>query len=192
MSPRAALLLGTHGCALALGLVTFNFTIHQPHLKRDRALELAAEKHARKTEAVGSTIATQVRDTHETRQEEVRYVTRETIRAVPLYLPAPVPVPGVREAPGGAGGQGNQAAVVGDRATRLPLGFVRLHDYSALGIDPPVPTPSGEPLGSATSVDLSALAVTLGDNYGVCHGDRAEVKAWREWYAKEAAAWPVH
>jgi hypothetical protein len=38
---------------------------------------------------------------------------------------------------------------------------------------------------------MPAVLTTIAGNYGVCRGWRAEAAAWREWYARERAAWPV-
>jgi hypothetical protein len=196
VSPRAIFLAATHAAAFTAGCAFFQVAIHQPHLKRDQALQLQAEKRARQAERDTTEIAQAIRDEKDTKQAEVRYVTQEIIKAVPLYLPAErLPLPGVRGGAEGAGGTALGHDLRGDGGgssapVHLPVGFGRLHDYAALGVDPPVPAPSGEPLAASSGIDLPALAVTLAGNYGVCHADRAEVRAWREWYQREVAAWP--
>lgn len=179
--------------AFGTGWWTHGALIYRPHLAADQRAALAASTKARTTEQAGVKIATQVRDKLDTQQETIRYVTRETLRAIPVYLAGRAGASG--RPGGGVPGDGPQchAAAEGGGVdspdVSLPVGFGRLHDYAALGVDPPVPAPSGEPLSDPSGIGLPQLAETLADNYGVCHSDRAEVMAWRAWYVEQKRVW---
>lgn len=185
IAPRAILLIGTHVAALLLGYELHNGLVYQPHLKKDAQAVARTGIAARRIEGTTTQIATEARDALDNKKETERVVTRSIVKAIPVYLPASRPQEGTQ------GGTSGEALGSGHPALYLPVGFGRLHDYAALGVDPPVPAPSGEPLAAPSGIGLSALAETLAGNYGVCRQDAAEVEAWRGWYRKEAAAWPV-
>lgn len=71
----------------------------------------------------------------------------------------------------------------------VPLGFVRLHDAAASGDPASLPGPAGGSLQAASGVPLSAVAATVIGNYGVAYDWRAEALTWRDWYARQKAAW---
>lgn len=127
--------------------------------------EKAAEQ-VRTVETRSQGISQVARDKHDSTQAEVRVVYRNIQEKVPVYVPT-TPAD----------------------SWSLPVGAGRLLDYAALGLDPPVPAPSGEPLGAATGIELPAFVSTVAGNYGVCRGWRAEVMTWREWYAEQVKAW---
>lgn len=141
--------------------------------------EAEAGERVRKVEIRGVTIAGEERDKHDTQQANIRVVYRNIIEKVPYYVPTPQPgFPG--DSPNGAG------------LDSLPLGAVRLHDYAALAVDPPVPAPSGEPLGAPSGIGLPAFVERVASNYGVCEARATEVAAWREWYRRESATWEAY
>lgn len=130
--------------------------------------EKAAEQ-VRTIETHAQAISQGARDEHDTRQAAVRVVYKNIIEKVPVYVPQ-------EAAPGWS----------------LPVGAGRLLDYAALGVDPPVPIPSGEPLGAPSGIGLPALVGNVAGNYGVCQAWREEVLTWRGWYADQSAAWELY
>ena len=73
-----------------------------------------------------------------------------------------------------------------DRAFRLPVGLVRLHDAAARGVElSRVPDPAGEPDGAASRVQPSDLAGALIDNYGACRADAEQLAALQAWVRRQ-------
>lgn len=149
----------------------------------DAKADLARTNLVKKIGEQAQAIAQHQRDEHDTAQAQVRTVYKTIREKVPYYVPSQA----VGEDRSGNGSDSGLPDA-GGRST-LPLGAVRLHDYAALGSDPPVPAPSGEPVTAPSGVELPAFIGTVADNYGVCREWRTEVEAWREWYAREAEAW---
>jgi hypothetical protein len=140
-----------------------------------------AVEHKDHLEGATQAISQVSRDEGDAKQASIRTVYKTIQEKVPYYVPTQA------SEPTGTGPAG--VAGVHPYGPSLPLGAVRLHDYAALGVDPPVPAPSGEPLGAPSGVELPAFVGTVAGNYGVCQGWRAEAVTWREWYARELAAW---
>lgn len=103
---------------------------------------------------------------HHVRTERLRTVYRDLIREVPSHVP-------------------HEAA----RACAVPSGLVGLLDSAAQGV-PAVSPPAGESDGSAASVGLDRIAVSVIDNYGVCNETRAELTALQAWVRAQAGAGP--
>lgn len=123
------------------------------------AVVAKTQEAARITEDVG-------REVEEAR-EVVRIVTRDLIKEVPVYVPVEV-----------------------DRQFSVPAGFVRLHDLAAAGdAEAAFPDGPGQPADAPSGVALSAVAATVVDNYGTCHGLRAQVIGWQSWYWAQRKAW---
>ncbi|HVJ03814.1 MAG TPA: hypothetical protein VM662_16675 [Sphingomonas sp.] len=177
-------------CALSLaiggvaGWKLHDGLIHQPHLRADSNAALAAEKAARAAEGKGATIATEIRDAHDVDQAEIRTVTQTIIKEVPRYVSSNVKCPAV-PASSGAPAQPERVAVAD-----VSVGFGLLHDAAALG-NPPAPPGPGVDLDAPRGTGMPAVASTIVANYGMCHAWRAEAAAWRDWYERERAAWPV-
>jgi len=128
--------------------------------KREAAFVAAAKK----LDETGQRIAQQIRDAAEARKAEIK-VKIVTIRErIPRYVTAKA-----------------------DRTTPVPVGFVRVFNASAEGTELPA-TPSG-PVDTASDVALSTVADVTAHNHGVALELEAEVKAWREWYPEQKAAW---
>lgn len=175
LSLKTTLIVGAAPLAIGGvgGWVGHDKLVYQPHLASDAKAVTRGVQQARTSEAKGTTVTTEVRAKHDAAQAQVRTVTQTIIKEVPVYVPAPAPTEPPRV--------GND----------LSLGFARLHDYAALGISPPVPAPSGIDWDAPAGVGMSAGITTIASNYGVCLTYRAEVQAWREWYDRQLAAWPV-
>jgi hypothetical protein len=59
----------------------------------------------------------------------------------------------------------------------VPVGFVRIHDAAANGDAPSARDSNAAPSG----VELSAVASTVADNYGICRQNSEQLKALQEW-----------
>lgn len=171
---KLALLAGYGIAAFGAGYYVRDLAADRYAAKIEAQQAKASEKAVRlerDLEAKGQEVSQALRDQHDTKQEAIRVQTRTILNAIPIYVPAP------------------EGGPEGAEPWNVPLGAVRLHDYAALGLDPPLPAPSGEPVGAASGIELPAFVGTVGSNYGVCRGWREEVTTWREWYARQAGAW---
>lgn len=151
--------------------------IHRPHLAADAKAARKAADAARAAEARGSAIATTVRDANDGRQAEIRTVTRTLLKEVPRYVSATIPCSAPDAPP--------------DRrvAADVSVGFGLLHDAAARGTG--LPAAAGVDLDAARGTGMPAAAATIVGNYGLCRSWRAEAVSWRDWYARQSAAWPV-
>lgn len=71
----------------------------------------------------------------------------------------------------------------------LPVGFVRVSDAAALGLDvSAIPLPSGATDDSASTLTASHAAAVIAGNYGACRANAAELAALQGWVADEAKA----
>ncbi len=127
--------------------------------KRDSAALKAVMKREARAEAITARVADNL--TRETVRIET--VTQTLIKEVPVHVPP-----------------------AADARCVVPVGFVRLHDAAAAS---EVPVTAGGSLEADSGVALSAVAETVALNYGDAHAWRAEVIAWRTWYAEQAKAW---
>lgn len=107
-------------------------------------------------------------DTHAVGAHEVatvthtQVVTRTLTKEIPLVIPPAV-----------------------DRSFPLSVGFVRLHDAAARGVDlSDIAASAGAADGSPSSVTPSDAAAVIVANYGACHADDAELAAWQEFYSR--------
>jgi len=99
-------------------------------------------------------------------QDHVRTVTRTLIQEVPTYV-----------------------APSTDARFALPVGFVRMHDAAAAGLDlPPAPQGPREPDDAASGLAVSAAARVIVGNYGACHADQARLAALQAWARGEGLA----
>lgn len=68
----------------------------------------------------------------------------------------------------------------------LPVGFVRVHDSAALGLDlSAVPDAAGRPDDAAGDVVASRAATVIAANYGACHDDQARLGELQSWLAEQ-------
>jgi hypothetical protein len=96
-------------------------------------------------------------------QDHIQIVTKTIIREVPTYV-----------------------TPAADARCVVPTGFVRLHDAAASGV-PPVPAGPGDPDDAASGVELSAVASTVAENYGVAHMNAERLTALQGWLKQQAA-----
>jgi len=128
---------------------------------RDAALARASLAAAGRIEAADAAATGAAEDATEHAQARIAWRTRTLVEEIPHAMPP-----------------------ASDRAWPLSVGFVRLHDAAALGIDlSGVAAPAGRPDASASRVAPSALAGILARNYGDCRADAAELAGWQAWYA---------
>lgn len=104
---------------------------------------------------------------HHAEAERIRTVFRTVTREVPVHV----------------------TPETAARYGALPVGFVRLHDAAAQGLDvSAVPDPAGRPDGAASDVEPDdAIGVVLA-NYEVAHQCRATVLGWQDWATRQMAA----
>lgn len=121
-----------------------------------------ATKQVAKREDTAKAISTDVAAKTEAARVEIQWRTKTLIEKVPTYVP-----------------------LSADAECVIPVGFLRLHDAAAAGL----PTPTGEPDNAPSGVSLSRVLATDVENLGVGYDYRAEVIAWRAWYAAQAKAW---
>jgi hypothetical protein len=145
-----------------------------PHIRfdslkaeRDKARAALVTQAARvkPREAAASAITAEVAKTLQTETVRVRTVTQTILEKVPIYVSAE-----------------------SDARCVVPAGFVSLHDAAALG-SPILPDSARGLVDDPSGVPLSAVADTVVANYGAGNLLRAEVLAWRSWYAQQKAAW---
>ena len=128
--------------------------------------EKAAQARARTVEAHQAAVTAQAA-THDTVAQTVIVTqTRTIIKEVPTYVTAAT-----------------------DARFPLSVGFVRLHDAGALGLDMPLVTDrAGQPDGSASSVPPSGLAAIIASNYGQCRADAQQLADLEQWVRDEGMA----
>ena len=117
-----------------------------------------AEKAIKEAAATASAAA--IREALEGRKTEIKTVTRDIIKEVPIYV-----------------------TTAADSACVVPAGFVQLHDDAArLSRFPAAAGGSGD---APSGIPLSGVGSAVAANYGSAHELAAEVRAWRDWYAKQ-------
>jgi hypothetical protein len=161
--------LGLAGMAIIAVLAVISVqTLRLHHAKAEltalRASEGAAKADVKAHEAAASQISIQAGDRLKAQRDQVRTVTKTLIEKVKVYVPASA-----------------------DAACVVPLGFVQLHDNAAAGLPGAASGPGS--FQTPSRIPLSVVANTVIENYGIAHDWRAEVMAWRGWYAEQKAAW---
>ena len=74
----------------------------------------------------------------------------------------------------------------------LSVGFVRLHDAAALGVDPgSVSIGAGQSDDARSPVESSALATVIAGNYEACHANAQQLTDLQDWVRQQEAANPV-
>lgn len=128
--------------------------------------ELTAAARARAVEATDAAISAAAGAADAAAQARIRTVTRTIIQEIPGVLPPAV-----------------------DRAFPLPVGFVRVHDAAARGLDlSDVPDPAGRPDDAASGVAASDAAAVIAGNYGACRADAQRLADLQAWDRAVAAA----
>lgn len=136
------------------------------HTWRDASGLLRGEQHVIAVTKGQGDANTAVAVAQQAQQDHVRVVTRTLIERVPTYVTA-------------------QA----DADCTVPRGFVELHDAAANGVElPGAPDAASEPVGGPSGVALSAVGLTVAENYGSYHQVADELTGWQTWYAAQRAA----
>lgn len=117
---------------------------------------------ARKQEAAANEAATEMREALREKQIVVRTETKTLIQEVPVYVTSNA-----------------------DRACVVPAGFVLHHDAAANLSR--LPAPAVGLIDAPSGIPLSRVESVVAQNYGVAHELAAEVRAWRDWYARQSA-----
>lgn len=159
--------------ALALAVVALLFGVHhhgyQAGVAHEKAAQTkrleAARKKVVKREAKAVAITDQARSSLARERVVIQTRTITLIKEVPTYV-----------------------TPAADARCVVPVGFVRFHDAAAAG-SPVLPATPGGPLDAPSGVDLSAVAATLAENYGIAYDWRAEALTWRQWYKDQKAEW---
>lgn len=156
------------GVAAVLGLLAAIWFAGDRHghkierVRQARALA-AAEAKVKATEAHQAQTAQVILQAVEKTRTVIQWKTRTLTKEVPVYVSA----------------QADSRCIV-------PRGFVRLYDNAASGVSD-VPAPASGSDDADSGLALSAVAATDVANLGAGNEAIAEVRAWREWYAKMAA-----
>ena len=159
-----ALLIACAALTVLLGIQTWR--IDRLKAAPVKAELKVAQKVIQRT-AKADAITQRVGEKSEAAQVQIRTVTRTIVEKVPVYVPAPT-----------------------DARYPLPNGLVRLHDASALGLDPAaLPNPAGGLDDAASTVAASDLATVLAGNYGQCREDQQRLTDLQDWVRQQQALW---
>ena len=130
-----------------------------------QAAEKAAAAHVQAVQVQQASVTAQASQREDAAQVQIRTITRTILKEVPFALTPAV-----------------------DRAFPLSVGFVRLHDAAALGVDPAIlPDPAGQPDGAASPVAESSAAQVVVSNYGVCRSTAEQLTALQDWITAQQA-----
>ena len=134
-----------------------------------RAGEAAAARRAARVARAQADAGKRIGAEDEAAQVRIRTVTHSLVQEVPVAIPPSA-----------------------DRAFPLSVGFVRLHDAAARGLDlSDIAAPAGAPDDAAARVAPSDAAAVIAANYGDCRADAQELADWQRWYAALKAAQAV-
>lgn len=160
------------GIRIAIGLaaVALLFAVHQSGhragVKAEQAAQAKrlekAQKVIAKVEAKSAEITKDVAETLTKTQTEIRWRTHTQLQEVVRYVP-----------------------VESDRACIVGSGALRLHDHAFAGL-PGLPEPAGGSVEADSGLPLSALIADDVAFAGVAYDWKAEVIAWRTWYARQS------
>ena len=100
-----------------------------------------------------------VEQRHASRRAVIEIHTKDLLRKAPLHVPPSA-----------------------DLRFKLPVGFVRLHDAAASGLDlSAVPDPAGRTDDAASDLAPSVAAGVIIDNYGACRATTEQLSALQDW-----------
>lgn len=156
--------------------VLVNFTLHAPdigaltaakqQLAAYQAAELAAIARAKAVEAQDAQISAAAATHDQAAQAAIVTRYRTIIKEIPSVLTPQI-----------------------DARFPLPVGFVRLHDAAALGLDvSAVPDAAGRPDDAASEVDASRAAAVIVGNYGSCREDQQRLADLQSWTSAVVAS----
>lgn len=129
------------------------------------AAEAAAVKRAQAVAAVQAALNAKASAKEATAQARIVYLTKTLTKEVPGVI-----------------------TVQMDKSYPLSVGFVRLHDAAALGLDvSQVPAPAGQPDDAASSIASSVAAAAIIANYGEARADAERLTALQKWIVDTTA-----
>lgn len=161
--PNPWIMLGALVGVLILCAVSFERGHHYATLQAQEALVEAQNKViAAKDQQAAITGA--VEGAAAVQQAQIRTITKEVIRNVPVYI--------TRKS---------------DAECTVPVGAVRVFAAAARGVRD-LPDPAGRPDDAAAGIDLSALAAAGADDLGTCQGVRAQLTSLQDWIGQQAHA----
>jgi len=150
----------------AIGLIAGAFWLRHTGVMAERAeweaKVVKMQDAARIQEAAANEITTQLREALREKQLVIRTETKTLIEEVPVYVTSNA-----------------------DRACIVPAGFVLHHD-SAANLSH-LPVPAAGLVDAPSGIPLSRVESVVTQNYGAAHELAAEVRTWRNWYAKQSA-----
>jgi len=150
---------------LAGALVGFGWVKGAAHVQGRWDAEAAAQAlQASRIQTSQAETTVQVVTEYVDRVKVVHEKAKTIIKEVPVYVP-----------------------VEADAGCTVNHGFVVVHDAAAGGT---VPGPPGPADAAPSGVALSAVAVTVADNYGICHENSTQLEALQEWIREMIAAQP--
>ena len=166
-------LVGVGFLALALGVQTLRVgslkrgeIACQAQVKTYQAVEAAARAKAAqvaKTQAQVTKAATQA---YTVTAGRIQTITRTIVQNVPTYITPAI-----------------------DTRYPLPIGFVRVSDAAAAGLDLPAVPPTGpDSYAAASPVAASTAATVIASNYGSCRANAAQLVALEGWVTQEGLA----
>ena len=141
---------------VCFGLGYASGVMHEQAKEASRQLKVTntALVQVAKVEHAQAAAVASVDTTLTNKREAVQIVTRTIIQKVPEYV-----------------------TVQADAKSYIPVGFVRLHDASASGINPTDTKATGSDNDSPSSFALSDVAETVALNYGLYHDVAARLEA---------------
>lgn len=145
---------------------------YQRHLRHDAVLTTKVIRNTREIEKGLVTLSSALRDKGDAEEAQIHTITKIIERRVPSDVSSTPQ---------------EQAIVAGGG---LPLGFVRSHTASVLGVDPELTASSSAQSGDPTGVSLSTLATVDAGNYDVLHICVSRLQRWDEFYETLKAKWP--
>lgn len=158
--------------ALALLSAILWFSAHERAVGREgeqkaEAVRLeAAKKAIAQREAQATKISADASDKLSAQRAQIQQLTQALSSKVHTYVPP-----------------------AADRQCVVNLGFVRAYDAAALGSPTGLSSASGGHLEAPSGIPLSDVLAADIANLGIGYDYRAEVIAWREWYASQKVAW---
>lgn len=156
---------------LAVSLGPFHPVLHLPdgpyaRLDALLAAEKAAAVHTQAVEVAQAQISAAASVHEQAAQTVIRTVTRTIIKDVPTYVTAQ-----------------------DDLRYPLSVGFVRVHDAAALGVDvSQIPGPAGRSDDQVSPVKPSDAAAVIAGNYGEARADAERLTALQDWVTAQQAA----
>ena len=166
-------LVGVGFLALALGIQTMRVgslkrgeIACKAQVKTYQAVEAAARAKAAQVAKAQAQVTKAAGEAYTVMAGHIASQTKTIIQRIPIYVTPAI-----------------------DRSYPLSVGFVRVSDASALGLDvSAVPLPAGKSDADASTVAPSYAAGVIAGNYGGCRATNAQLAALQGWITSEESA----